>query len=192
MGQATLSPTLTGMTERPLDLARVKVSSSTPILIVSRMHRQSNTISRMRKALKHDRSKVEDNVTRPGLGKGGLGHSLMSMAKTSSIRLRSEVVSSAFFHINYAWWLTTAGRSLEVAEEALGWLVPTLTRTKEKSREKERNERKGRPMTSGPEGPGFSFARFGCVRSRMWTLVGAHIAHFWIARLGSVHLPGDA
>ncbi|PKI61770.1 hypothetical protein CRG98_017820 [Punica granatum] len=26
------------------------------------------------------------------------------------------------------------------------------------------------------------------VRTRMWTLVGAHIARFWIARLGSVHL----
>ncbi|PKI18234.1 hypothetical protein CRG98_049492, partial [Punica granatum] len=23
----------------------------------------------------------------------------------------------------------------------------------------------------------------------MWTLVGAHIARFWIARLGGVHLP---
>ncbi|PKI48229.1 hypothetical protein CRG98_031384 [Punica granatum] len=31
-----------------------------------------------------------------------------------------------------------------------------------------------------------------CVRTRMWTLVGACIALFWIARLGSVHLPGDA
>ncbi|PKI40931.1 hypothetical protein CRG98_038679 [Punica granatum] len=28
-----------------------------------------------------------------------------------------------------------------------------------------------------------------CVRTRMWTLVGARIARFWIARLGSVHLP---
>ncbi|PKI60893.1 hypothetical protein CRG98_018718 [Punica granatum] len=27
------------------------------------------------------------------------------------------------------------------------------------------------------------------VRTRMWTLVGACIALFWIARLGSVHLP---
>ncbi|PKI73428.1 hypothetical protein CRG98_006198 [Punica granatum] len=27
------------------------------------------------------------------------------------------------------------------------------------------------------------------VRTRMWTLVGARIAHFWIERLGSVHLP---
>ncbi|PKI58128.1 hypothetical protein CRG98_021477 [Punica granatum] len=30
------------------------------------------------------------------------------------------------------------------------------------------------------------------VRTRMWTLIGARIAHFWIARLGSVHLPEDA
>ncbi|PKI40008.1 hypothetical protein CRG98_039578 [Punica granatum] len=27
------------------------------------------------------------------------------------------------------------------------------------------------------------------VRTRMWTLVEARIARFWIARLGSVHLP---
>ncbi|PKI65241.1 hypothetical protein CRG98_014390 [Punica granatum] len=27
------------------------------------------------------------------------------------------------------------------------------------------------------------------VRTRMWTLVGARIVRFWIARLGSVHLP---
>ncbi|PKI48783.1 hypothetical protein CRG98_030825 [Punica granatum] len=30
---------------------------------------------------------------------------------------------------------------------------------------------------------------FDIVWTRIWTLVGARIARFWIARLGSVHLP---
>ncbi|PKI64285.1 hypothetical protein CRG98_015325 [Punica granatum] len=104
-----------------------------------------------------------------------------SLGNTHRGWMMSEVVSARALNTNAPVFIVDVTRG--------GTSMPSPFPVKVYGKRLERSSRKGVAimLTIGPELEPWSWRRF--VRTRMWTLVGARIAHFWIARLGSVHLP---